>query len=221
MAHRSPQLLIDLLRSKPAVQLAQIQAALHGASRSTAFRYLEQIPYRSSYSHNGRYYALHDSSRYDRWGLFSVGDIHFSVEATLKATVIRLVSESEAGWTQRELQEILRVRVQLFVLDAFREGFIARQQIGRLYVYLHRDTQVGAVQLERRQARIEEQGRAQAELNDELIIRVLLVLLRYPGSQPADVVRRLKGRPPPITRVQVDAVYARYGLGEKGGPWIY
>jgi hypothetical protein len=35
------------------------------------------------------------------------------------------------------------------------------------------------------------------------------------------VVRRLKGRPPPITRAQVDIVYARYGLGEKGGPRIY
>ena len=220
MVRRSPQLLLDLLESKPMVEFGDIQAALAGASRSTAFRYLEQVPYRSSYNYNGRYYTLHEPSKYDRWGLFSVGDAHFSVDGTLKKTVVRLVRESEAGCTQTELQDLLRVRVQLFLLAALREGVLEREAIGRLYVYLHIDPEVREAQLRQRQERVARPV-STIEVDHEVTIRVLLVLLRFSGSLPGDVVRRLQGRSPPVSRVQVDGVFARYELGEKGGPRIY
>ena len=109
---RSAQLLLDLLKVKSVVKFQDILAALNDASSATAFRYLQQVPYRSSYNHNGRYYAIYEPSRYDRFGLFHHGDIYFSRDGTLKATVRRLILESEAGFTQREMQELLRVRVQ-------------------------------------------------------------------------------------------------------------
>jgi hypothetical protein len=59
------------------------------------------------------------------------------------------------------------------------------------------------------------------DLSDAVIIQVLLVLIRHPGSRPADVVRRLRGHAPPIRLAMVQQVFARYGLdvvGEKGGP---
>ena len=220
MPRRSPQMLIELLESKPVVELGDIQAALAGASRSTAFRYLDQVPYRSSYNHNGRYYTLHDPSRYDRWGLRSVGDAHFSTDRTVKATAVRLVRESEAGWTQRELQDLLRVRVQLFLLAALHEGAVAREAVGRLYVYLHTDPEVREAQVACRRERAAGPVSV-VEVGHETIIRVLLVLLRHPGSAAGDVARRLQGRSPPIGRALVDEVFARYGLGEKGGPRIY
>lgn len=222
MARRSKQMLVKLLQSKSVVEFREIQEALAGASRSTAYRYLEQVSYRSSYNCNGRYYTLHDPAKYDRWGLFSAGAVHFSVDGTLKATVVRLVRESEAGWTQRELQDLLRVRVQLFLMDAVREGAIDREAIGRLFVYLHADPKVRRDQLSRRLEGIAEASRRpEAEVDDEVIIRILLVLLRYPGSTVEDVVRHLKGRVPSVRRAPVDRVFASYGLGEKGGPRIY
>ena len=94
-----------------------MQVALEDASRATAFRYLAQVPYRRSYNHNGRYYALHDRTRYDRFGLWSRGDVHLSIDGSLRATVRRLVHEAEAGATHRELQERLRIRVRTTLLD--------------------------------------------------------------------------------------------------------
>jgi hypothetical protein len=38
------------------------------------------------------------------------------------------------------------------------------------------------------------------DVSDAVIIQVLLVLIRHPGSRPADVVRRLRGHDPPIIR---------------------
>jgi hypothetical protein len=61
----------------------------------------------------------------------------------------------------------------------------------------------------------------ETELTDAIVIEVLLVLIRHPGSQLAEVVRRLRGHSPPIRAEHVRVVFDRYDLehlGEKGGP---
>lgn len=220
MTPRSPQMLVRLLRSRPVVEFDDLRTALGAPSDATVFRYLKQIPYRSSYNQNGRYYALHDPDRYDRLGLFSVGDAYFSVDGTARATVIRLVNESEAGRAQRELEDLLHIRVQPFLLEAIRQGAIERERFGRLYLYFHREPEIGKEQRRRRQESLQVEEDRES-VDPELIIRVLLVLLRHPGSTPGQIAHRLVGRAPPITRPQVDVVFTRYGLGEKGGPSIY
>ena len=122
MAKRSPEKLLKLFESNEMVEFKDIQSALDNASRATCFRYLQQVPYHRSYNHNGRYYTRKDPTRYDRFGLFSYGDIFFSRDNTLGETIRRLVWESEAGWTQRELQDVLRVRVQVVLLHTFHQG---------------------------------------------------------------------------------------------------
>ncbi len=213
-------MLVRLLRSRPVVEFDDLRTALGAPSDATVFRHLKQIPYRSSYNQNGRYYALHDPGRYDRWGLFSVGDAYFSVDGTARATVIRLVNESGAGRAQKELQDLVHIRVQPFLLEAIRQGAIERERFGKLYVYFHCDPEIGQEQRRRRRESLQTE-RARESVDPELVIRVLLVLLRHPGSTSGQVVHRLAGRAPPITRPQVDVVFTRYRLGEKGGPSIY
>ncbi len=220
---RSVETLHSLFTSESAVDLPRIRSALGDASAMTAYRYLRQLPYRRSYNHNGRYYCLYEPSRHDRFGLWSVGDIHFSVENSLVHTVQRLVNVAQAGATHRELQDRLRVRVHNTLLTLLRQGEIERQRLGTLYVYLHRDADVRYKQVRHRQALISAQdAKRQGEtlLTDAAIIAVLLSLLHHPEAKAADVVRYLQGHSPPIPMAQVDAVFARYDLatiGKKGG----
>ena len=224
MTERSPQLLIDLFKTQGVVTFPDLQAALGRASRATTFRYLRQVKYLRSYNHNGRYYTQRDPARFDRWGLYSVGDIHFSRERTLGETLRRLVRESEAGWTQRELQELLRVRVQVLLLQAVRQEEIRREPVAGFYLYLHRDPSLGERQLQRRQERVaaaQPSAEAVSGVDDEIIIQVLLTLIRHRGSRPAEVMRLLRGHSPPIRLEQVVEIFARYELeevGKKGGP---
>jgi hypothetical protein len=132
----------------------------------------------------------------------------------LKATVKRLVEEAAAGMTHSELAGILRVRVQPFLQRAVEEDELWRESIEGLYVYVHIDVAIREIQLERRREGI---AHGEAEISDAVVIEVLLVLIRHPGSEVGDVVRRLRGRLPPVTRAQVEAVFTRYELGEKGG----
>ncbi len=172
-------------------------------------------------NHNGRFYTDRDPARFDRFGLLSLGDVHFSRDGSLPATVRRLLDESEDGCTDRELRALLHVPVHPFLLAAVRQDRARRERLGGVYVYL-RNGPAGDRQLQARLARLAASGEAapDATLEPELIIAVLLVLVRYPGSRPTAVARRLQGRSPPIGRAQVQAVFDRFelaGSGQKGG----
>lgn len=222
---RSPDVLLKLFAEKVVVDIATIRHALGDVSAITAFRYLQQVPYRRSYNHNGSYYSLHDPSRYDRLGLWSFDGIHFSNDGSLKATVLRLVRETPDGATHRELSDRLRVRVHNTLLGLVRGSAVSREQVDSVYVYIHGDVGTGKEQLVRRQGAMNTRegtdGTDERQLpEDTMVIQVLLALIRHPGSDWAGIVRRLCGHSPPITSKQVQTVFTRYGLGEKGGPFM-
>lgn len=219
MTSRNPELLQELLESRIVVDLSEIQAALGNVSRATAFRYLRKVHYRRSYNHNGRYYTRHDPNKYDRYGLFSHNGVHFSRDGTLTSTIVRLVQGAPAGQTQQELRALLRVRVQVLLLEAVRRGTLDRELMDRVFIYLHIDPTVRQAQLERRGELITA-ATTEAEVTDAVVIQVLLTLIRHPGSNAADVVRHLHGRSPPVTMQHVRVVFDRYDLdaiGKKGG----
>ncbi len=223
-SRRSPELLHKLFVARQVVEFHDLQHALHDASPATTFRYLSQIPYHRSYNFNGRYYTARDPQRYDRFGLFAIDDIYFSRDRTLGQTLHRLVEESSAGWTQRELYERLRVRVQPLLLEAVRRSRMVRENLDGVYVYLHALGRVREAQLQRRAEQITSRAAQLSdgtfELSERTVIQILLTLIRHPGSDVAQLVRRLRGHSPPITALDVHAVFGQYDLdqlGEKGG----
>ena len=220
---RSSNLLLKLFTQKTVVDLPAIQEALGGVTPMTAFRHLRRVPYRRSYDHNGGSYCLYEPSRCDRLGLWSVGDVHFSKDGSLKATVRRMVHEAAAGATHRELADWLRVRVHNTLLNLVRDQEVSREEVEAVYVYLHPEAAVREEQLTRRREQADARradgcGADEASLDDAVVIQVLLTLVRHPGSGPVQIVRRLRGHAPPITAPQVHAVFTRFDLGEKGGP---
>lgn len=214
MVKRSSSLIVKLLQASEVVTFKEIKKVLGEASRATTFRYLKQVQYMRSYNHNGRYYAFRTSTGFDLQGLCSKGDILFSRDGKLGDTVKRLVQASEAGMTQRELQNLLKVRVQVLLLDAVRNGIIVRELVDGFYLYLHHNPVKGDEQLKARHDRLISQ--APVVIDDSIIIEVLLILIRAPSSQPNDVVRSLRGHLPPISKEQVFEVFSRYNLEEIG-----
>ncbi len=221
MVVQSAQKLVKLLDVKPVIVLEEMQEALGSASRATIFRHLGKVSYRRSYNQNGRYYTKHDPTRYDRHGLFSYKGIHFSRDGNLVVTVARLVCESSFGLTQRELQELLQVRVQTSLLAMVQNKKITRCKVARQFIYLHPESEIRMAQLAKRREIIEERRFEIKEVTDAVVIQVLLILIWHPGSKIGDVARRLKGHSPPIRMPHVQVVFDRYNLddvGKKKGP---
>jgi len=206
--------LLTAFRAHPVLTFDEIREVLEGVSEATARRALREIPYRSSYNHNGRYYTLFDERKFDRWGLWSHEDVRVSLDGSLTATVERLIRESGAGWTRRELQELLGVSVQTVLTTLRERGMVDRTRVGPVYVYVSAGS--AGEQLERRHQMAKlKQRRSEAPL--EVVVAVLLVLIRHPKSTGGEVVRRLKGHSPPIHLEDVEEVFERYDLAQKRG----
>jgi len=95
--HCAENQILNLFKSETVVDLPAIKSALGSASVSTVFRHLNKVPYQRSLNYNGKFYTLHDHSRYDQFGLWSWKGIHFSMDGSLKLTVTRFVKESDTG----------------------------------------------------------------------------------------------------------------------------
>lgn len=215
---RSPETLVDLLQSENVVTFAKMQNALGAASRATTFRYLKHVQYMRSYNHNGRFYSFRDPSNFDRWGLYFYRDVCFSRDGKLGDTVRRLVRESEAGTTQRELQNLLKVRVQVLLLEAVRQNKIRRELVEGFYLYIHNDPVISDTQLKCRLERIASfhQPQGLVKVDEHIVIEVLLILIQHPDYKPANVARALRGHIPSISKEQIVEVFSRYNLEEIG-----
>ncbi|MFQ5821953.1 MAG: hypothetical protein ACE5I5_18345 [Candidatus Heimdallarchaeota archaeon] len=117
----------------------------------TVFRILKSLSYRSSYSHNGRFYTLDSIIQFDKNGLWCHRSIYFSQHGNLLSTLEYLISESESGYYAQDLEKLLNVGVKESLLRLTQKGKIAREKISGVYLYCSSDSSIRKKQLLSRQ----------------------------------------------------------------------
>jgi hypothetical protein len=150
----SSQSLLRLLTRTKIATLDQLATALGSASSITVFRKLDQLGYRTSYSHRGRFYTLDRIARFDDNGLWSHDSVWFSRFGTLVDTAAACVNPSPAGYFVAELDQILHVATQDTLLHLVNQGRLARQQLSGLYLYCSADPALRQRQIDARQSAI-------------------------------------------------------------------
>jgi hypothetical protein len=119
----------------------------------TIYRALKQLKYRTSYSHNGRYYALKKTIEFDEHGLWSARSVWFSQDGTLMKTLERCVSDSKSGYFAHELEGLLHVSVRESLLRLVQQDRVSRERVSRLYLYCSKNASVRRKQLAERQSK--------------------------------------------------------------------
>jgi hypothetical protein len=150
----STEPILRLLRRTKIATLEQLSDALGPASPITVFRKLDQLHYRTSYSHRGRYYTLDRFALFDDSGLWSQDAVWFSRFGTLVDTAAAFVNRSPSGYFVAELDQALHVSVQDTLLQLVNQGRLVRQQISGLYLYCSADPAQRQRQLQARQAAV-------------------------------------------------------------------
>lgn len=120
----------------------------------TVYRLLKKLSYFTSYSHNGKYYALKETMQFDSQGLWAFRSIRFSRYGTLLTTLERFVLDSEHGFFAHELETTLGVGVKESLLRLVQMGRISRQKISRSYLYCAKNSSVRRRQLAERRAEL-------------------------------------------------------------------
>ena len=139
--------IVRLLRRRTVATMGELKSALGSSIDITVFRKLRTIPYVTSYSHQGRYYALREVGRYDERGLWNWRGVHFSLAGSLVDTVEAFVRRAVRGCRASELASQLEVEVQQPLRKLVRAGRLFREESSGMFLYC-------AAEPDRRQAQL-------------------------------------------------------------------
>jgi len=154
----SPKDIARLLRKQKVATMPELKAALGTSVRRTVFRKLRELPYRSSYSHCGRYYTIDEIAQFDELGLWSYQEICFSTHGTLLSTAAAIVETTQYGCFVDELDNVLRVGTKDALRKLARDERLAREHIAGRFLYCSADTDRRREQLLARRARLAQPG---------------------------------------------------------------
>jgi hypothetical protein len=145
--------LVSLFRRRRIVTMADMKAALGTTVDMTVFRKLRELPYLSSYSHRGKFYALETLAEFDERDLWTCRGVHFSRFGSLIDTVEQFVSRSERGFLASELAAELQVQTKEPLLKLVTSRRLAREGVAGQYVYCAAEAEKRTKQLLHRRTR--------------------------------------------------------------------
>jgi len=168
-------------------------ATLLDSSIATARRRLKQWRTFTSYNHNGRYYVLETTAKFDPNGLWRYKKIFFSKYGNLRKTIIHLVNNSPEGLSGAELGELVGLSPRSFLSHFRNERRLQREKIEGLYVYFSPDKAAFLEQKTRRK----EEGIRKALIRfptDAQAVVILVERIKYPNGSLEDFWLRLRKR---------------------------
>ena len=175
-------------------------------------RFLAEVGYFGSFTHNGGWYTLRSIPRFDRDGLWFYSGIGFSRAGSLTDTLVDLTTRSAAGITAEELGAKLRCRCHSVLVQLWRQGRLQRQKIGRSHVYLAVDPHIAAVQ--------RKTGKAlpAARIPAEMAVLILVEFIRHPDSSFEQLAKAIfRDNSVTVKADQIESLFDRHGLKKTTG----
>lgn len=180
--------------------------------RRTVLRYIKELKYLTSYTHNNRYYALEEQAKFDEHGLWQYEDIGFSKHGSLFDTITYFIENSESGLTNGELEIKAHTIVKYALVDLIGNKRLARAKPSKVYVYLSSDQDKAREQLKKRQDIVSD-----LMLDSETEFRVLLAVFKCVEEAPSPemVAKYLKKEGSKISLEVVRQVFQRHKIEKK------
>jgi hypothetical protein len=203
---RPSERLSTLFLEQPCWRIEPLAAELSYSIPSVR-RFLAEVGYYSSFTHNGGWYTLRPIPRFDRDGLWFTSDIGFSRAGSLTNTLVELTTRSAAGMSAEQLGAKLRCRCHSVLAQLCRQGRLQRRKIEHSHVYLALDPHIAAVQ------RQSVESLSAVQLPAEIAVLILVEFIRKPDSsfeQLAKAISRDKGVT--VKAVQIERLFDRHGL---------
>jgi hypothetical protein len=212
---RKKELLIKLraifLKNK-VLDMQQLKKTIQTTSRRTVLRYLNEMHCFTSYTHTGRYYSLPEVVQFDENGFWHHGDVGFSSHGTLMDTLQYVITTSESGKTNSELEKLFQIRVQNSIQKLLKPKKITVMSSRKPMLYINPDPSIGQQQIEKRQ-KIADRKKLPPWVVAEVLIACVHTLSGFPNME--EVMKWLKRRGSAITMEQVEQVFEEENLEKK------
>jgi len=195
-----------LFLEQPCWRIGPLAARLSYSIPSTR-RFLAEVGYFSSFTHNGGWYTLRSIPRFDTDGLWFQEDIGFSRAGSLTNALVELTTRSAAGMSAEQLGAKLRCRCHSILVQLCRQDRLQRHKIGNSHVYLASDPNIAAIQRE------SAESLSIVQLPAEIVVLILVEFIRKPGSsfeQLAQSISRRKGIL--LKAARIEKLFDQHGL---------
>ena len=154
----STENIVSFLREHKIATLPELTTALGNGARRTVFRKLQELSYRTSYSHRGSFYTIDEMAQFDELGLWSYRDVWFSVYGTLLSTAAAFVERAECGYFVGELDNTLSVSTKDALRKLDRDALLSRERVSGQFLYCAIDSDQRRRQLLARRTLLAEPG---------------------------------------------------------------
>lgn len=202
------QHLVSLFDQNPCWMIQPLSAEMRYSIPSVR-RFLAEVGYYSSFTHNGAWYTLRSIPRFRRNGLWFYRDIGFSRAGSLTKTLITLVTKSPAGMSAEMLGETLRCRCHGVLVNLWRKGSIQREKIGRCQIYFAADLH----KAERQRQAWSAQHPPKVQFSAEIAILVLAEFIRSPDSSFEKLAKKIsQSKKVSVPPEQIEHLFDQHGL---------
>jgi hypothetical protein len=178
-----------MFNQRPCWILADLARSLDYALISVR-RFLVQIGYFRSYTHNGKWYTRRSTPRFNREGLWHHRDIGFSKHGSLTATIGHLVGRSPAGLSARELAQKLQHPCHAVLTHLQQNGQLDRIKVEGEFRYLSIEAPLNRHQ--RESAMVAAPPSPAASLSTQAVVLVLVEHIKNPELSFEQLAARLQ-----------------------------
>ena len=168
-------------------------------------RFLKDIGYYSSFTHNSMWYTLYSIPVFNKKGLWFHQNIGFSKHGNLKQTILNFVNKSHQGLTAKELFEILLTPCHPVLNQMYKNIQVDRFDTQRGFVYLSIDEKTRYRQIRRLQSQLMK-AKESKSLNAQAAVYVLVEYIKHPEASSVELSKavekmEVKASPEAITRL--------------------
>ena len=204
-----PDRLTKLFQRRPCWMLAPLAQTL-GYALISVRRFLKQLGYFRSYTHNGKWYTLRDSPQFNREGIWHHQTIGFSRHGSLTATICRLVERSPAGLSARELARKLQHPCHPVLTHLHQDQILDRVPVAGEFRYLSRETARNRRQ--REQLAVASPTSPATTLGPQAAVLVLVEYIQHPELSFEQLAARLQPRELSVTAERIRLFFQEHKL---------
>ena len=181
------QRLVKLFDERKCWTISELCEKINYAAISVK-RFLKQLGYYSSFTHNSKWYTLDWIPHFNKDGLWFYEGIGFSKHGSLTKTMLHFIEHSQQGLSAKQLADKLSSPVYAVLNHLYKRGLIERLKTQPGFVYLSIDQDKKKQQIRRLQSLVAKPGKPNV-LTAQAAVYVLAEFIKQPEASLAELSR--------------------------------
>lgn len=212
-ARRDDSIVVKSFKEKRPIQTLENMLNRCSCSERTMRRKIKDNNIICSYNKNSLFYTLPSLAKFNKHGIWHHSEASFSRWGNLFETIVRLIDQSEKGFTSGELVSILKIRIYDALRILCQKNRITKVQIKSQNVYCSTNEDISKKQIRKRENHFKNELIKLPKADTIIAILVELVLNRV--ITPVKICNKLKKKKINIKAIDIENVIEYYQLKKK------